>query len=187
MRATPAVRAGHAHGVRVVWPPTRAGMLENAGDCLGIRDFANHTEFPAAFRTHTQIDTEHPVEPGHPGHGRRGRYARVLALLGADGRGVPEHDEVTVSGVAPYGHTGANRTYRPYNDTKVPPAVDLCQGRWWTKSTAAASAESSTVDTHSIPRGSAQYWTPTRSWIVTKHALVNAPDGLRLEFFTKMT
>ncbi len=65
------------------------GMCENAGDCLWIRDFANHTKFPAAFRTHTQVDTEHPVEPGHPGHGRRGRYARVLALLGADGRDVP--------------------------------------------------------------------------------------------------
>ncbi len=84
-------------------------MLENAGDEIGIRDFANHAKFPAAFRTHTQIDTEHPVEPGHPGHGHRGRYARVLALLGADGRGVPGHDEVTVLGVAPYGHTGANR------------------------------------------------------------------------------
>ncbi len=74
-------------------------MLEIPGDFLGIGDFANHAKFPAAFRTHTQIDTEHPVEPGHPSHGRRGRVARVLALLGADGRGVPGHDEVTVSGV----------------------------------------------------------------------------------------
>ncbi len=84
-------------------------MLENAGDCLGFGDFANHAKFPAAFRIDTQIDTEHPVESGHPGHRRGGRYARVLALLGADGRGVPGHDEVMVSGVAPYGHTGANR------------------------------------------------------------------------------
>ncbi len=61
------------------------GMLKNAGDCLGIGDFANHTKFPAAFRTHTQIDTEHPVEPGHPSHGRRGRNCRVASLLGADG------------------------------------------------------------------------------------------------------
>jgi len=56
-------------------------MLENAGDCLGLGYFANHAKIPAAFRAHTQIDTEHPVEPGH--------------------------DEVTVSGVAPYGHTAA--------------------------------------------------------------------------------
>ncbi len=84
-------------------------MLEDARDCLGLGDFANHAKFPAAFRTHTQIDTEHPVEPGHPSHGRGGRYAPVLALLGAEGRGVAGHDEVTVSGVAPYGHTGANR------------------------------------------------------------------------------
>ncbi len=53
------------------------GMRENAGDCLGIGDFANDTKFPAAFRTHAQIDTEHPVEPSHPGHGRRGRFGRV--------------------------------------------------------------------------------------------------------------
>jgi hypothetical protein len=82
-------------------------MLENAGDSFGIGYFANHAEIPAAFRTHTQIDTEHRVEPGHPGHGRRGHYAGVLALLGADGRDEPGHDEVTVSGVAPYGHTTA--------------------------------------------------------------------------------
>jgi hypothetical protein len=64
-------------------------MLEDARDCLGLGDFANHTKLPSTVRTHTQVDTEHPVEPGHPGHGRRGRVARVLALLGADGRGVP--------------------------------------------------------------------------------------------------
>ncbi len=84
-------------------------MLENAGDCFGIGYFANHAKFPTAFRTHTPIDTEHPVEPGHPSHGRRGRYSRVASLFGADGRGVSGHDEVTMSGVAPYGHTGANR------------------------------------------------------------------------------
>ena len=84
-------------------------MLEDARDCLGLGDFANHTKLPPTVGTHTDIDIKHPLEPGHPGHRRCGRYARVLALLGADGRGVPEHDEVTVSGVAPYGHTGANR------------------------------------------------------------------------------
>ena len=73
--------------------------IEDARDCLGLGDFANHTKLPSTVGTHTQVDTEHPVEPGHPGHGRRGRVVRVLALLGADGRGVPGYDEVTVSGV----------------------------------------------------------------------------------------
>jgi hypothetical protein len=51
-------------------------MLENAGDCFGIGYFANHAKIPAAFRTRTQFDTEHPVESGHPGHGRMGSLAR---------------------------------------------------------------------------------------------------------------
>ncbi len=55
-------------------------MLENAGDCLGIGYIANHAKIPVAIRTHTQIDTEHPVEPGHPGHGRRGHYAEVVGF-----------------------------------------------------------------------------------------------------------
>ena len=55
-------------------------MLENAGDEIGIRDFASHAKIPAAFRTHTQLDTEHPVEPVHPSHGCRGRFARVLKV-----------------------------------------------------------------------------------------------------------
>ena len=60
-------------------------------------------------RAVADVEIEHAAQALHPPHRRCGRYARVLALLGADGRGVPEHDEVTVSGVAPYGHTGANR------------------------------------------------------------------------------
>ncbi len=29
-------------------------MLEDARDCVGLGDFANHAKFPAALRTHTQ-------------------------------------------------------------------------------------------------------------------------------------
>ncbi len=78
-------------------------MLEDARDGLGLGDFANHTKLPPTVGTHTDIDIKHPLEPGHPGHRRCGRYARVLALLAADGRGVPGHDEVTVSGVRLHG------------------------------------------------------------------------------------
>ena len=33
-------------------------MLENAGDCLGIRDFANHTKLAPTVGTHTDVDIE---------------------------------------------------------------------------------------------------------------------------------
>jgi hypothetical protein len=84
-------------------------MLEDARDGLGLGDFVNHTKFPAAFRTHTDVDIKHPLEPGYPSHRRARGLGVVVTLRSARAGGLPGHDEVTVSGVAPYGHTGANR------------------------------------------------------------------------------
>ena len=84
-------------------------MLEDAGDCLGLGDFANHTKLPPTGGTHTDIDIKHAFEPGHPRHRRARGLGGVVTLRSARAGGFPGHDEVTVSGVAPYGHTGANR------------------------------------------------------------------------------
>ena len=69
MRAIPAVRAGHAHGARVLSPPTRAGVLEDARDCLGLGNFANHTKLAPTVGTRQNRDMgmtdgaarEHPL------------------------------------------------------------------------------------------------------------------------------
>lgn len=63
---------------------------------------------PPTVGTHTDIDIKHPLEPGDPSHRRARGLGGVVTLRGARAGGVPGHDEVTVSGVAPYGHTGAS-------------------------------------------------------------------------------
>ncbi len=84
-------------------------MLEDARDCLRLGDFANHTKLPPTVGTHTDVDIKHALEPGHPSHRRARGLGGVVTLRSARAGGLPGHDEVTVSGVAPYGHTGANR------------------------------------------------------------------------------
>ena len=74
-------------------------MLEDARDCLGLGDFANHTKLPPTVGTHTDVDIKHPLEPGHPSHRRARGLGGVVTLRSARAGGLPGHDEVTVSGV----------------------------------------------------------------------------------------
>ena len=74
-------------------------VFEDTGDDIGLGHFANHTKWPAASGTGREVDSQHPVEPGHPTHRRCGRYASVLGSLSAGTGVVPGHDEVTVPGI----------------------------------------------------------------------------------------
>ena len=74
-------------------------LREDARDCLRLGDFANHAQLPPAVGTHTQVDTENPIEPGHPSHRRTRGLGGVVVLRSARAGGLPGHGEVTVSGL----------------------------------------------------------------------------------------
>ena len=58
-------------------------VFEASSDDGGVGDFADDAEFPSAFWTGLEVESEHSVESSQPGQRRGGRFARGLSLLRA--------------------------------------------------------------------------------------------------------